>query len=466
MRKLFLFLIFTFIFLETNAQDITGQWFGILKVPGSQYRLVFNISKSENGFKSTMDSPDQGAKGIPISITSFNNDTLKLSLPNLTIEYVAKLSADYQLVGTFKQGGYPFPLNLAKEKVSKTIPKRPQEPKIPFPYYTEEVIFENKDSNVTLSGTLTMPEKVGKFPAVILISGSGAQNRDSEILSHKPFLVLADYLSKNGIAVLRYDDRGTAKSTGNYSLATSYDLSKDVEAGLKYLQTRNEINDKKIGLIGHSEGGIIAPMVASRSKDIAFIVMMAGSGLRGDELLLLQQELIGKVSNINNENRVIKKEIFKEAFELIVSSNNTEKLIFELENYFLKTKKGLLNFEKPSNISEADFGQLIVAQLKNPWMQYFIKYDPNIALEKVKCPVLALNGEKDLQVPPKENLQAIKLALDKGKNKKVVIKELKNLNHLFQECTSGSPAEYEDIEQTISPIALEEILDWLKIQMK
>lgn len=466
MKYIFL-LLFTSIFtLTTFGQEITGQWNGALKVQGTQMRLVFNITKTGNGVNSTMDSPDQGANGIPTTSTSFENSILKITIANAKIEYEGTLGKDNIIVGTFKQGGQSFPMNLSKEKIEKEKLIRPQEPTKPYSYYSEDLTFDNKKAGIRLAGTLTLPKKEGVFPVVILISGSGPQNRDEEILGHKPFLVLSDFLTKNGIGVLRYDDRGTALSKGDFKTATSADFATDVESAIAYLKTRKEINKRKIGLMGHSEGGLIAPMVASKSKDVAFIILLAGTGIQGDQLLLLQQKLIGKVSGVSDEDLQKNESTNRKVFDIVNKSNSLEQLNTDLTNYIKQTLKDNPNAEKPEGMSDDDFVKLQVNQIANPWMQYFIKYNPVPTLEKVKCPVLALNGEKDLQVPPKENLEAIKKALTKGGNKKVTTKELPNLNHLFQECKTGSPDEYATIEQTFSPIALTEILKWIQAQTK
>lgn len=466
MKKNALTLLTGLISLTIFGQDITGQWNGELKIQGTQLRLVFNITKTESGFSSTMDSPDQGAKGIPTTTTSFKNSNLKITIANAKIEYEGTLGENNIIVGTFKQGGQSFQMNLSKEIIEKEKLVRPQEPIKPYSYYSEDITFENKKAGISLAATLTLPKKEGVFPVVILISGSGPQNRDEELLGHKPFLVLSDFLTKNGIAVLRYDDRGTALSKGDFKTATSLDFATDVEAGIDYLKTRKEINKKKIGLIGHSEGGIIAPMVASKSKDVAFIILLAGTGIQGDQLLLLQQKLIGKVSGVSDEDLQKSESTNRKAFDIVNKSNSLEQLNTDLTNYIKQTLKDKPNAEKPEGMSDDDFVKLQVNQIANPWMQYFIKYNPAPTLEKIKCPVLALNGEKDLQVPPKENLEAIKKALTTGGNKKVTTKELPNLNHLFQECKTGSPDEYATIKQTFSPIALTEILKWIQTQTK
>jgi fermentation-respiration switch protein FrsA (DUF1100 family) len=464
MKKIILTILACLISLSFFGQEIAGQWNGILKVPGAQLRLVFDIQKTANGISTTMDSPDQGAKGIPVSTSSFENSALKITVANLKIEYEGTLGKDNIIVGNFKQAWQSFPMNLSKDKVEKEAFIRPQEPTKPYSYYSEDIIFENKKAGITLAGMLTLPKKDGVFPAVILISGSGPQNRNEELLDHKPFLVISDYLTKNGIAVLRYDDRGVAASKGNFKTATSLDFSTDVEAGIEYLKTRKEINKNKIGLIGHSEGGIIAPMVASKSKEVAFIILLAGTGIQGDQLLLLQQQLIGKASGMNDEALQKNKLANTKVFDIVNQSTSLEQLQIDLTNYIKQNLKDNPNSEKPAGMSEEDFVKSQVQQIATPWMQYFIKYNPAPTLEKIKCPVLALNGEKDLQVPPKENLAAIKEALSKAGNKKVTIKELPNLNHLFQECKTGSPQEYATIEQTFSPTALTEILKWIQTQ--
>jgi uncharacterized protein len=459
-------LLFTLLLLSnTYAQDIAGQWYGILEVQGTQLRLVFNITKTADGISATMDSPDQGAKDIPVTAASFENPVLKIAIPKMRLEYEGKLDKDNAITGTFKQGGLSLPLNLSKNKIERAKLVRPQEPTKPYPYYAENVVFENKSAKITLAGTLTLPKKEGKYPVVVLITGSGAQNRDEELLGHKPFLVLADHLTKNGIGVLRFDDRGTAASTGNFGTATTADFATDVEAAVNYLLTRKEVDTKKIGLIGHSEGGIIAPMVAAKSKDVSFIVLLAGTGIAGNELLLLQLGLIAKAEGETDAKLEKSRLINKGIFEIIVKSTDSTTVKSELTAYLQRTIKEDAD-AKPKNMKEEDFIKAQISSLTSPWMLFFLRYYPSLILADVKCPVLALNGEKDLQVPSKINLEAIKQGLEKGKNKNVTTKELPNLNHLFQECTTGSPSEYAKIEQTFAPIALNEILNWVLKQVK
>ena len=465
MKALSILLITLLSSFLVTAQDITGQWNGVLKVQGIQLRVVFNITKTDTGFTSTMDSPDQGAKGIAVTNTTFDNSKIKFEVTNARIEYNGELKEN-EIVGTFKQAGQEFPMNLSRKAIEKEVVKRSQEPTKPFSYYSEDVTFQNTKANILLAGTLTLPKKDGNFPVVILITGSGPQNRDGELFGHKPFLVISDYLTKNGIAVLRYDDRGVGNSQGDRKNATSADYATDVESAIYYLKTRKEINKNKIGLVGHSEGGLIAPMVAAKTKDISFIVLLAGTGIQGDKIILLQQELIAKVNGVSDAE--IKKLIegSRTLNKLVLNSEDNVNLKADLTHSINETFKNDQNAEIPNGLTKEEFVSMQVNQISSPWMQYFLKFDPATTLEKIKCPVLAVNGEKDLQVPPKENLTAIKNALTKGGNKNVTTKEFPNLNHLFQECKTGSPAEYATIEQTFSPAVLDEITIWIKQHTK
>lgn len=457
MKKTVFFIVVIFASFTMAGQEIVGQWNGVLKVPGGQLRVVFNISKTENGYSSTMDSPDQGAKGIPVTTTSFESSVLKLEISNAAIGYKGTLK-DNVLVGDFSQGGHSFAMDMSRGIIEKKTVIRPQEPQKPYSYYTEEVTFENKTDKNILAGTLSLPQKEGHFPAVILISGSGPNNRDEEHSGHKPFLVLADYLAKKGIAVLRFDKRGIAQSTGNYKSATTMDFARDVQAGVDYLRTRKEIDESKIGLMGHSEGGVIAPIVAGNSKDIDFIVLLAGTGIRGDKLMLSQKEKIERKMGVS-ENEVQKgQEIFKGAYDIVLASSAGDTNLKSKINSYFKLQFG-------DKMNEGQISAL-TDQITSPWMVNFLKFDPASALEKVKCPVLAINGDKDLQVPADVNLDAINKAVAKAGNKKATTKVLPNLNHLFQECKTGLPDEYGTIEQTFSPIALEEISKWILVQVK
>ena len=446
-----------------TAQDIAGKWHGSLSIGGTDLPLVFNISKAATGYTATMDSPSQNATGIPVQTVTFEGTSLTLAIPAGGIEYKGTLT-DGIVKGSFTQNGNTFPLHLTRDAAKKIKATRQQEPAKPYPYHTEDVTIPGV-SGVTLAGTLTLPKKDGSFPAVILVNGSGPQNRDSEILGHKPFLVLADYLTKSGIAVLRYDDRGIAGSTGDFGTATTNDFATDAEAAFNYLKSRKEINKNKIGIIGHSEGGAIAPIVAARNKDVAFIVMMAGPGIAGDEQMLLQNYLLGKANGMPEEELSKLGAINRKIYNVIKEESTTDAMKPRLSEIFNKDMRPLFI---SNGLPAAEVDQYISAQvneLASPWYSNFIKYDPAPALEAVKCPILALNGDKDLQVAPMANLEGIKRAAEKSGNKKVTIKHYPGLNHLLQESATGSPAEYGSIEQTLSPAVMADIQAWIAKQI-
>ncbi|MEO6051121.1 MAG: alpha/beta fold hydrolase [Pyrinomonadaceae bacterium] len=452
MRIILILVTLLVLSISIFSQDITGQWNGVLEVPGQKIPFVFNIEKTETRYKSTLNIQSQGVKGLPVTATTYESTKLKMTMADLGAEFSGELSADDKIVGALSQGGRSFPLTLSRGGIAP--PKRPQEPKPPYPYYSEDVKFDNPSAKITLAGTLTLPKKDGVFPVVVLITGSGPQNRNEELLGHKPFLVLSDYLTRNGIGVLRYDDRGIGESGGIFSTSTTQDFAADVRSAVDYLKTRKDVKKNKIGLIGHSEGGIIAPMVAANSKDIAFIVLLAGTGVPGDQILLLQKELIERASGASESDIQSGQKLNKGAFVIIKTTANPSEIEGKLSTYY-----------KQNQVPDKD-ASAMTKQLSAVWMQFFITYDPSPILKKVKCPVLAMNGENDLQVPAKVNLDAIKQNLEKAGNKKVTIRLFPKLNHLFQESEIGSPSEYEKIEQTFSAAALKEVTDWIIQQIK
>ena len=456
-----LILLLPVVFLNaafSQTQDITGQWNGVLTVQGTSLRLVFHIGKTDGGYSSAMDSPDQGATGIPVTATTFDGSKLSLTIANLGASYEGEFKTD-SIEGIFKQSGLSIPVILKRISMELKTAVRPQEPKPPYPYILEDVTFVNKTAGVVLAGTLTLPPTGSNFTAVVLITGSGQQNRNEEIMGHKPFLVIADYLTRHGIAVLRYDDRGVGQSTGNFNTATTADFADDAESALTYLKTRKDINSSTIGLMGHSEGGVVAPMIAARSNDVAFVVLLAGTGIRGDALLLQQEELVYRDSGLSEARIVELLKINAKVFDRIV---NTEGTISSKEIIdFMAGMKADIETALPEGTTTADYIKQFATSMATPWMQYFLRYDPAPALEKVKIPVLAVNGGRDLQVPAKKNLLAISAALKKGGHQNLTVKEYPDLNHLFQESTTGSPAEYAVIEQTFSPEVLKDITDWI-----
>lgn len=465
MKKSIIIICTILITLSLNAQEITGKWNGMLKVKGMELRIVFNIARQGDAYTATMDSPDQGAFDIPMTSAEFKNPDIKLTHSAAMIVYSGKLE-EGQIKGTFNQAGQSFPMDLSRETIEKVEIVKPQDPEKPYPYISEDVLIQNLKDSVTLAGTITLPSKEGKFPAVILVSGSGPQNRNEDIFGHKPFLILSDFLTRNGIAVLRYDDRGTASSKGNYSTATSADFATDAMSAINYLKSRPEINSQKIGIIGHSEGGIIAPMLAANYNEIAFIVLMAGTGVQGNELLLMQQEAIGKVSGLTDDELKMMREVNSKQFDIIVNATSTDSIRPRLVNYLKQYLKEYPEAQRPEGMTDDQYVEMSIAQLTTPWMVNFMRYNPTTDLAKVKCPVLAINGSKDLQVPAKVNLASIEKAVKSGGNNDVTIIELEGLNHLFQECETGSPMEYTQIQQTISPNAMDEILKWINQKVK
>jgi pimeloyl-ACP methyl ester carboxylesterase len=447
---------------QSNAQDykFEGNWFGNLNVGAVSLRIVIKISKiDKNIYKSILNSPDQTDKDIPIDETIVDNNKIKLNVKMIGGLYNGVME-DSIIKGTWNQGGRDFELSFSRTEKPLVL-NRPQNPKKPYPYKEEEISVINQGAGVTLAGTFTYPENGDNFPTVVLITGSGPQNRDEELLGHKPFLVLSDYLTRHGIAVLRCDDRGIGKSTGNFTTATTKDFATDILACVEYLKSRKEVDKKNIGLIGHSEGGIIAPMVAVKSKDVAYIVLMAGTGLNGEKILELQSRLIAKAEGASDE--VIDKmmqvniKLYKIAMEDIDSTKAAAKLNKVMDDFYISISDSAKNF--PANSKENLYRQ--TSSLLSPWFRYFLSYEPKVNLSKLKIPVLAVNGENDLQVPPKENLAAIGNALKEAGNKNYKLIELPKLNHLFQKSVSGSPTEYGKIEQTIDPIALSTISDWI-----
>lgn len=443
-------------------KSVEGIWLGTLKVQGMELRIVFNIKPGDKGgLKGTMDSPDQGAKDIDLDIVLFDNNKLVIEIKKAMIKYEAELSEDgKELTGTFRQGGYNFPLNM---ECIKEAPKiiRPQEPKKPYPYLEEEVSLENQSANVKLAGTLTLPEQGGPFPAVVLITGSGAQDRNEEVFGHRPFLILADHLTRNGIAVLRMDDRGVDGSTGDIDESTSEDFARDILTGVAYLKNRKGIDPKKIGLVGHSEGGLIAPIAASQSEDVAFIVMMAGPGLSGEEILYLQSRQIAQASGVPEEDIEKNMKTQGKIYSLLKSGKPDEVTKEKLHTMFLEDYNRMTEEEKKKIGDPEESFELQVKRVTSKWFRFFLGYDPALTLRKLRCPVLAIIGEKDLQVSAKENLAAIEKALKEGGNGHFTVKELPGLNHLFQKAQTGSPSEYSKITETINPAALNLISGWI-----
>ena len=446
-------------FSVSYAEDrVVGHWEGQIEIPGQPIAVKIDLTSNDGDWSGTIDIPTQGANDLSLSdihvIEEDDGVHVKFSILNIpgNPTFDGKLQ-DGAISGTFSQGGATFGFRLSREAVKS--PARPQEPKPPFPYKIEEVAFQN--GTVNLAGTLTLPFGDGPFPAVLLISGSGIQDRDETLVGHKPFWVIADHLSRAGIAVLRVDDPGIGGSTPHPKPPTTADFATDVEAGVRFLKQDDRIGT--IGLIGHSEGGLIAAIVASRSNDVGFVVLMAGPGVPGTELLRKQNERIFDAAGIAGERKQRLLTLLDRLFTILTAEDIVEDERRQAVEEIVRNQLEI-NGVPPA---KQDDGQVraLTEQALTPWMHYFLTFDPRPALEKIRVPVLALNGELDVQVDAKQNLTAIAAALDKGGNQDVTVHRLPKHNHLFQRALTGLVNEYGTIEETISPEVLNLIRDWI-----
>lgn len=465
MKYLVLSVAFLFIITKTAAQQsvFVGDWQG--KLMG--LRLVFHITEKDGKLDATMDSPDQGANGIPCDQVKMNEDTVVINVSIIGGNYTGTLSADKKLLtGKWSQGGGSFDLVVGKDGLPPEKPKQ-QTPQPPFNYNVEEVEYDNADKSVHLGATLTFPSAGSKFPAAILISGSGQQDRDETIMGHKPFAVIADHLTRLGFAVLRVDDRGVGKSKGEVEKASSADFAGDVITGLEYLKKRTEIDVNRIGLIGHSEGGIIASVVAAERKDINFIIFLAAPGIKGAELLAEQGEQMLLKEGVSEATVKAYSPLYKKLISISINETDLAKAQQSAKKEYAAwqstVKAGQL--EELGFITE-EIAEAIIDSLMKEFsatrMQYFLKTDPTVFIEQTTAKVFALYGENDIQVIPASNTEGIKKALSKSKSPVHKVKVMPGLNHLFQKCKKCSVAEYGELEETFSPEALAEIENWLK----
>ena len=467
MKRILLTILSIIVLNYSQAQyNPTGTWSGKLKIGSQSLSIIFNIDTNGNTYKATIDIPEQGAKEIPCSDVVLKNDSLIIQMKLLSAVYSGKFTNQGIIEGTLTQRGISFPLEL-KQGAEITKPNRPQTPKPPFNYNIDSVEYDNADKTVHLGATLTYPKTKGPFAVAVMITGSGLQDRDETVFNHKPFAVIADYLTNHGIAVLRVDDRMKGKSKGDVKNVTTADFANDVMTSINYLLTRKEIDKNKIGVIGHSEGGFIAPMVYTKFPKLAFIISLAGTGVSGAEILLKQQTDPAK-------------EIFSEqAYHAFY--NLTEQTLYLIHNNYSSPDSIILNKVKviynnwKSNLNDSIQSRLKVTNMASDiyanyqvkpeldvWHKYFIATEPDVFWSKVKCPVLALNGEKDIQVYPEQNINAITASLKKANNKNVTTKILPGLNHLFQHCKKCTIDEYSELEETFAPEVLELMNNWLQ----
>jgi len=464
MRRILYLALFVLVLTRSGTtagqkqSGVEGTWYGPLSLPnGAKLKMAIEFEKGTGQtMKATIISLDQGAMGIAADEVTIQGNKIRLTIEEDDVVIEGTLDKTSSAISAhWKQGPVNFPLNL---KLVESVPgfRRPQTPKRPFPYIEEEVTVTNKAAAIKLAGTLTLPRSKGPHPAAILIQGSGPHGRDEMVGYHRPFLVLADYLTRNGIAVLRYDKRGTNHSTGAYSNSTIYDLASDASAAVEYLKTRREIDSSRIGMIGHSEGGTVAPIVAAESSDVAFIVSLAGPGVNGRDTIILQDLASAKIKGATDEELELIRRIVEPYYRVPID---------EKDNAVAKVKMQKIYDDMTDEQRHA------YRYLKDGWTNQVdhcisyrttLEYDPKPILMKVKCPVLAINGALDVQVTPKENLAGFEEALKAGGNTNFTVKELPGLNHLFQTADTGAFAEYIKIEETIAPVALETIGNWLK----
>ena len=462
--------------LVSIAQDMTGSWQGLIPAGEKNIRLIFNIHKSGDEYSTTMDSPDQNAYGIKCSKTIVTNDSLVIGIDIIKGGYKGKWDGADQIQGVYSQGEGSIRINLRrlqKEEIPKSPATKikPQTPRPPFNYISEEVMYDNVLQQIRLGATLTKPKGEGKFPVVLMITGSGPQDRDETIGMHKSFLVIADYLTNLGIAVLRVDDRGMGKSSGDFSAATSADFATDVMAGIDYLKTRKDIDTTKIGLMGHSEGGFIAPYVAARRKDVAFMVLLAGPVVGGKQTMYYQA-VEKALPNKSENDRHAYGQLYNKMLEIALHDEAAKDIPNYVRNVYVNWKKqqpdstlkALLQGSDEAVIKSMASG---FSDLKRSWWRFFLTYDIAKDLQKIRIPVLALNGGSDEQVDPKANLAYIKQILTKNKNPQFKVYEVPGVNHLFQHCKAcGSVEEYLALEETFDSGTLNMIGAWIKERVK
>jgi pimeloyl-ACP methyl ester carboxylesterase len=437
------------------SPQVAGKWLGTLTFGSVKLRIAFEVSQAPGGvYTASMRSIDQSALPMPVSAVKLNSDSLRLELDVMRSVYEGKFTADGNTIeGNWLQHGTSTPLVLQRvDKFPEII--RPQTPRKPYPYREEDVAYENRSAQVHIAGTLTLPQGKGPVPAVLLIVGSGPLNRDEEVAFHKPFLVLADHLTREGIAVLRVDKRGVGQTTGDFEEATLLDLAEDVHAGVQYLKTRQEIDPQHIGLLGHSEGGVVGPILAAQSSDIAFLVMLAGLGQNNGEIIIFQKGLAAKARGADEATLAALRSWYERVYA--VGREDTDNATAEKKLRALHTT---LTAEEKKKIGWPDDGldREIADQLSRHW-RCDLRHDPPATLRKVHCPVLALGGEKDMQVPAKENLAIIAEALKAGGNTRFTIREFPGLNHGFNTGHTGQT------DETMSPLVLQTISDWILAQ--
>jgi pimeloyl-ACP methyl ester carboxylesterase len=440
--------------VSAPPQALAGEWKATLEAGGARLRIVLHLAPAaDGGWTGTLDSLDQRAMGLKLGEITRKGLTVSFTLPQAGARFEGSLDeAGTVLTGHWIQGAR-LPLVFTRGAATQVAPRRPQEPQAPFPYDVEAVSFPGGAKEVTLSATLTLPKGKGPFPAVILVAGSGPNDRDEQVFGHRPFLVLADHLTRHGLAVLRYDKRGIGQSTGSFAAATTFDFADDAEKALAYLKARPEVNGKTLGLLGHSEGGLVGPIVATRTAVATFLVLLAGPAVTGEDILFAQLELLAKAQGAS-------------ASVLVQQRKRQEQIYACLKQHpegAQNQLRTLLTADLSPELRKASEAAVTaqIRQVDNPWFRTFLTLDPRPYLKQVKIPVLALFGEKDLQVPPAQNRPEMEKALQSAGNPRAEVHVLAGLNHLFQPASTGAPTEYASSETTLAPAALEAISAWI-----
>ena len=444
--------------------ELAGFWSGSFRILGDSVQLVLELAPTDSGTLSGRISlPAQSIFDLPAATVRRGRE-VEVDVGSVGGRYEGRLDRDGASIrGDWLQSGGLFRLDLIPT-ATPPQPPRPQEPQPPFPYRAESVLIPHPDGQVILSGTLTIPREEGPHPGVVLVSGSGPQDRDESLFGHRPFLVLADYLTRSGIAVLRYDDRGVAESTGDFANATTEDLASDALAAVHYLVGYEGIDPMRVGINGHSEGGIVAPMAATRSDRVAFIVALAGTGISGRNLMELQTRLILEASELPAPVIELNRRLQERVLDMLMEAGSSEGALDLAKQELEASWAGLPYAALTALGMAAQMDRAMEEQLRriaSPWLFFFLEFDPSTAFERVQVPVLALNGSLDLQVPPEPNLRLIGEALKRGGNRDVTTMELEGLNHLFQTAVTGLPSEYGRIEETVAPVVLQTVADWI-----
>lgn len=443
--------------LPVHAQSsdaVVGSWQGQLEAGGTELRVLFHIEQEDDSLFATMDSPDQGVTGIAVPEVHVQDDRLMFDVPEINGEYVGTMTNAETIEGSWTQSGQSFPLTLTPtDESTSEAPERPQHPEPPYPYVEEEVRFPNAEDDFTLAGTLTYPEDEGPHPAVVLVSGSGPQDRNSELMGHRLFHVLADHLTRQGIAVLRYDERGVGESEGpSFPASTTEAYARDAASAARFLKEHSRVDAERVGLIGLSEGGLVGPMVHTQHEPLAFLVMMAGPAVPGRDILVEQTALMAEAQGASASAVDSMRTTQQRMLNAAQSTPDSAAVADTLRTLF--EAQGVPEEQRETQIE----------RLTTPWFTFFLKYDPQPVLTQLDIPVLALFGSKDLQVPPEQNAEIMRNALGESASPNATVEVIDGLNHLFQPADTGAFSEYSQIETTMAPKALQRVSGWIRGQ--